>query len=117
MNAVYVSLNYFSDDKRRDAFLCDSFNWLHGQPPDNVAAGSNAAGEPLYVKVRHGENVYECVRFEVRDGGRAALVQLPQDDQGLAAGQFAVFYRAGVCLGSGVIAEGVPRVEGAGGAQ
>lgn len=103
MNAVYVSLHYFSEDKRRNAFLCDSFNWIGGHAPEH----SSADGEPLYVKVRHGANMYECVRFEMREGGASAFVQLPQDDQGLAAGQFAVFYRAGVCLGSGVISQGL----------
>lgn len=32
-------------------------------------------------------------------------VQLPEDDQGLAAGQFAAFYKENVCVGSGVILE------------
>lgn len=35
--------------------------------------------------------------------GVRATVQLGKDDQGLAPGQFAVFYHEGVCLGSAVI--------------
>lgn len=38
-------------------------------------------------------------------GDDVAVVQLPEDDQGLAAGQFAAFYRGTTCLGSGVILE------------
>ncbi|TQD68998.1 hypothetical protein C1H46_045469 [Malus baccata] len=34
-----------------------------------------------------------------------AVVHLSQDDQGLAAGQFAAFYEGRTCLGSGVILE------------
>lgn len=34
-----------------------------------------------------------------------AVVQLPEDDQGLAAGQFAAFYEGQTCIGSGVILE------------
>ena len=34
-----------------------------------------------------------------------AVVHLPEDDQGLAAGQFAAFYEGQTCLGSGVILE------------
>lgn len=40
------------------------------------------------------------------DGGEdIAVVQLLEDDQGLAAGQFAAFYQGRRCLGSGVILE------------
>ena len=41
---------------------------------------------------------------QAQAAGRECLqVQLDADDQGLAEGQFAVFYRQGVCLGSAVI--------------
>jgi tRNA-5-taurinomethyluridine 2-sulfurtransferase len=141
LNAVYVSLNYFSSDKLRDTFVCNELNWFGSRPPREVlpddardtiagerdksvgrmeqgtdddhhlhlsAASSSECGvgeAPLLVKVRHGPNAYACKRFELRDGGRAAIVQLPANDQGLAAGQFAVFYQGGVCLGGGVICE------------
>lgn len=36
---------------------------------------------------------------------RVAVVQLSEDDQGIAAGQFAAFYDERTCLGSGVILE------------
>jgi tRNA-5-taurinomethyluridine 2-sulfurtransferase len=114
MNAVYVSKQYFSDDKKRNSFVCNSFNWIEGKPPGEVSedalnvrgpqAGETTGGA-LHVKVRHGPALYCCLRFKLLEGGNSAFVQLPENDQGLAAGQFAVFYRDGVCLGSGVIAE------------
>jgi tRNA-specific 2-thiouridylase len=113
MNAVYVSKQYFSDDKKRDSFVCNSFNWIDGKPPAEVFKGDEQKPEickhttrgALHVKVRHGPDLYRCVRFEFRDGGKSAFVKLPENDQGLAAGQFAVFYQDGMCLGSGIIAE------------
>ena len=135
MNAVYVSRHYHSEDKRRDTFVCDSLNWIGGQPPSEVvsqdgppslnssiaqqahldigigaiatADKDDAGASALMVKVRHGPNMYRCKRFELREDGNAAFVHLSEDDQGLAAGQFAVFYRHGVCLGSGIIREAV----------
>ena len=59
----------------------------------------------LYCKVRHGENRYRCtLRFDAA-GGDVGTVVIDGDDQGLAAGQFAVFYDGRVCLGCGVILE------------
>ncbi|KAL0715407.1 hypothetical protein Bca4012_064729 [Brassica carinata] len=37
--------------------------------------------------------------------GDVAVVHLDEDDQGLAAGQFAAFYEGTTCIGSGVILE------------
>ena len=37
--------------------------------------------------------------------GDVAVVHLDEDDQGLAAGQFAAFYEGTACIGSGVILE------------
>jgi len=107
MNAVYVSRNYYSQDKARNAFLCDSFNWLHGAPADVHSSAALAAADRLHVKVRHGERMYECLEFKAIDGGERAYVELSESDQGLAAGQYAVFYRDGVCLGSAVMKESV----------
>ena len=59
----------------------------------------------LYCKVRHGESRYRCtLRFDAPCGD-AGTVVIDGDDQGLAAGQFAVFYDGRVCLGCGVILE------------
>ena len=37
--------------------------------------------------------------------GDVAVVHLSEDDQGLAAGQFAAFYQRRTCIGSGIILE------------
>ena len=82
-------------------------------------AAVRAAGESgLFVKVRHGERRYRCtLRFDEEDegeegergggssGGGSGTVVIDASDQGLAAGQFAVFYRGEECLGCGVILE------------
>lgn len=39
------------------------------------------------------------------NGHEIAVVRLSEDDQGLAAGQFAAFYQDETCIGSGVILE------------
>ncbi len=92
-NAVYVSRAYYSADKRRDAFLAGQLNWLAPGPP--------LLHSPLQCKVRHGPHAYACA-VAAEPGGRLR-VTLQGDDQGLAAGQVAVFYRDGLCLGSATI--------------
>lgn len=52
--------------------------------------------------MRHGPNMYSC-KLEMAPGGSSAHVELDGNDQGLAAGQYAVFYQDGTCLGSAVI--------------
>lgn len=95
-NTVYVSREYYSADKRRDAFLAGELNWLAPGPP--------AWHQPLRCKVRHGPCSYACaVIMEGLGSGVRLRVALQGDDQGLAPGQVAVFYRDGVCLGSAVI--------------
>ena len=115
MNAVYVSLDYYAADKLRDAFTCSSLNRISGCPPAATSPGSQRRGAlaPLQVKVRHGETMYKCKEFEWRDAGRSAYVSIDGNDQGLAAGQYAVFYQAAVCLGCGVITRGFSTAENA----
>lgn len=161
-NIVYVSSTYYQQERRRDAVVCGPFNWLGDERPQ--------PGMQLFVKVRHGPNMYEC---NLRQGSRAevtavleqgtpavfeplsqqqltgpsssnnetdssssslfdgnteshasssssgfweadssrqyGVVLLSDNDQGLAAGQYAVFYQQGVCLGSAQILGGVER--------
>ncbi|KAJ4882164.1 transferase [Raphanus sativus] len=93
-NVVFVSRDYYSIDKRRRVFRVGSLRWLSGKPLDNV--------RQLRCKVRHGPGFYSC-SFEME--GDVAVVHLEEDDQGLAAGQFAAFYEGTICIGSGVILE------------
>ncbi|GMI81591.1 hypothetical protein like AT1G51310 [Hibiscus trionum] len=99
-NVVFVSRNYFSLDKRRRVFRVGSLKWFSGSPPNKIGQ--------LQCKVRHGPGFYNC-SYEIVHGedGHAdvAVVHLSEDDQGLAAGQFAAFYEGQTCIGSGVILE------------
>lgn len=108
-NVVFVSRHYFSEDKRRRSFRVDSFNWFSGFPP--------ADNSGLQCKVRHGPRFYTCsldIQTDSTDSEAvtkesksltSAVVNLNEDDQGLAPGQYAAFYQNGVCLGSAVITE------------
>ena len=91
-NIVYISNKYFTPEKKRDILTVSSFNWISGQKPEN---------KNLQVKIRHGEQIYNCtLDFNYDD---SAVVKLDKQDQGLAPGQFAVFYDGDICLGCGVI--------------
>ncbi|XP_021772065.1 uncharacterized protein LOC110736209 [Chenopodium quinoa] len=99
-NVVFVSRNYYSVDKRRRVFRVGSLKWLGGFPKDNMSE--------LQCKVRHGPSFYSCSLTMVSGencNGDVAVVHLSEDDQGLAAGQFAAFYQGKTCIGSGVILE------------
>lgn len=99
-NVVFVSRNYYSVDKRRRVFRVGSLKWLSGLPPEDIS--------DLQCKVRHGPSFYRCsLTMECGGDGQGdvAVVQLSEDDQGLAAGQFAAFYRGTTCIGSGVMLE------------
>ena len=90
-NIVYISKNYFSEDKHRDTFAVENFNWFNGLPKSGA----------LQVKLRHGEKLYNCKLVIDKPG--YGNVHLEERDQGIAPGQFAVFYKDKECLGSSVI--------------
>lgn len=90
-NIVYISRNDISK-RARDEFNVTKFNWILDETP---------AKKNLQVKIRHGAKFYNC-NFEFFDEG-AGKVKLEKSDQGIAPGQFAVFYDGDVCLGGGVI--------------
>ncbi len=91
-NIVYVSRNYFSPEKKRNIVRVSDFNWIAGYPPETTA---------LQIKLRHGEALYACM-FELIDRMHG-IVYIEGRDQGIAPGQFAVFYDGDYCLGSGTI--------------
>ncbi|KAH9649649.1 tRNA-5-taurinomethyluridine 2-sulfurtransferase [Citrus sinensis] len=93
-NIVFVSRNYYSFDKKRHLFHAGSLKLLSGLPPEKISQ-LHSVFYNCSLTIEHCE-----------DGGEdIAVVQLSEDDQGLAAGQFAAFYQGRRCLGSGVILE------------
>lgn len=91
-NTVFISRNYYQEDKQRDRFFVENENWFAGHPPTK---------NQLEVKLRHGAQRVACTLL--RDQAGLLQVILSERDQGIAAGQFAVFYDGQQCLGSGVI--------------
>lgn len=87
-NIVYISNQYFDEHKKRDSFTASGFNWLSGKPINF---------DNLTVKIRHGENFYGCT-LEWLEADKARIM-LDGQDQGIAPGQFAVFYQGAICLG------------------
>lgn len=91
-NIVYISRSYYAPDKIRKSFRMHPGNWISGSQP---------TGNTFLIKLRHGPSLHQAqVVFE--DNGQA-VIQLASNDQGIAPGQFAVFYDNQVCLGGGII--------------
>lgn len=91
-NIVYISREYYSEEKERNNFEIHDINWLSGKP---------TALENIEVKLRHGAARHAC--FVEFSDNNSALITLRDRDQGIASGQFAVFYDGDQCLGGGVI--------------
>lgn len=91
-NIVYISKTYFASDKKRDKFKIHKCNWISGIVSEK---------RELEVKLRHGESFYKCVLEYL--SSEEYSVKIDGQDQGIAPGQFAVFYDNDVCLGCGVI--------------
>ncbi|SME96163.1 tRNA 2-thiouridine(34) synthase MnmA [Pseudobacteriovorax antillogorgiicola] len=90
-NIVYVSKNKLDDERPQTEFSVGSVHWI-SSPPEPL--------DQLSVKLRHGEKTIPCT-IDLADS--RGVVQLDEPDAGIAPGQYAVFYRGEVCLGSGMI--------------
>lgn len=88
-NTVFISRSYYSPEKMRNQFCVRNLAWI--KPPVTAE---------LAVKLRHGPQLHQATVHVVGD---AAQVYLHDRDQGIASGQFAVFYEGNYCLGSGII--------------
>jgi tRNA (5-methylaminomethyl-2-thiouridylate)-methyltransferase len=92
-NIVYMSRSYNNEEKKRNMFIVTECNWIAEKPPTETK---------LQVKIRHGAMKYSClIDQDVKQ--QVITVTLDAHDQGIASGQFAVFYAGSVCLGAGVI--------------
>ncbi len=91
-NIVFISREYYSEEKERNSFEIHDINWLSGKP---------TSLENIEVKLRHGAARHAC--FVEFSDNNSALITLRDRDQGIASGQFAVFYDGDQCLGGGVI--------------
>lgn len=91
-NTVFISKNYYSQDKLRNAFLVDQINWISGCAPQKIN---------LQLKIRHGNYLDEST-IKTNNNGTLSVV-LKNRDQGISPGQFVAFYDEDYCLGSGII--------------
>lgn len=90
-NIIYISRSYYAPEKKRDSFEVSQINWIKK---------TNPYQKKLRIKTRHGKNFHDCIVDKTEKGVK---VKLFQNDQGIASGQFAVFYEGDFCLGGGVI--------------
>ena len=123
-NVVYITRDYHSEEneRERDSFECSDLSWCSSEDLDRTSTDSRTSKEEKEdalatekvakidrCKVRHGESYYECVnlhyyRTNDRTNNEARIkIKINGTDQGLAKGQYAVFYSGAECLGCGVI--------------
>ena len=82
------TLNKTKKEQEMKNFIVKFINWIPKKP--------SILG--LKVKVRHGEQLYEC---EIAEYDKLLDITLEENDQGLADGQFCVLY----CYGGGIISK------------
>ena len=97
-NIIFVSNRYFEVDKKRDLLLVTDLHWLAELSEED---GPNMRGVSMLVKLRHGPVFYSCLFERQGDDARVQLINVR--DQGISPGQFVVFYKDDVCVGSGMI--------------
>lgn len=91
-NIVYISKNYHEENKKRNILKISKFNFFSGKFPSS---------KNLEVKLRHGPETYKCKILA--KSKTSATIEINKNDQGIAPGQFAVFYQKNLCLGSALI--------------
>ena len=100
-NQVFISRKYYDVDKVRSSFFVKKPQWIGEFVP--------FSGMTLCIKMRHGPNDYSAtLYFESADLIRVVLVG---SDQGIAPGQFVVFYHGLICVGSGMIEIDLPEIQ------
>ncbi|MBY0109800.1 MAG: tRNA 2-thiouridine(34) synthase MnmA [Candidatus Babeliaceae bacterium] len=90
-HAVYISKKYYEPDKRRDTCEIEDLSWISGENRQ----------QNFLVKLRHGPKMIPAT-INYLFANRAQIV-LSEQDQGIAAGQFAVLYEGDRCVASGII--------------
>jgi tRNA-specific 2-thiouridylase len=91
-NEVYLAHGDHYTHEAVDTFVVTDLNWISGTRPEKTS---------LQVKVRHGEKLYQAKLTWTSDV--QVEVGIDSKDQGIASGQFAVFYDGEYCLGGGMI--------------
>ena len=99
-NIIYISRSYENLDKNRDRFLAQNIHWISGFSP--WAQTQNKSKMKLHVKLRHGPDSYPC-KIKEYSSQKIEVFLLDGKDQGIAPGQFAVFYDRNMCLGCATI--------------
>ncbi len=103
-NIIYISREYYSNEKVRDTFEVDNLNWI-GDPSIQLASratqGEREESANLCVKLRHGPDLKDCKVVPIAQNHFQVILNC--SDQGIAAGQYAVFYVGSRCVASGVI--------------
>ncbi|MBD3270755.1 tRNA 2-thiouridine(34) synthase MnmA [Candidatus Peregrinibacteria bacterium] len=92
-NIIYISNQYYQD-KPRNTFEVEKLHWIGSIPTTEQL-------NHLEVKIRHGEKLYPA-KLDFQENNQAHI-EINESDQGIAPGQFAVFYSGKICLGVGTI--------------
>jgi tRNA-5-taurinomethyluridine 2-sulfurtransferase len=92
-NRVYISRSYYEQHQERKNLLVTECQWFD--------KNEQLSEKKILVKLRHGAHMHEATLILL--DLTTCNVILKENDQGIAAGQFAVFYDGVLCIGSGVI--------------